>query len=103
MKPRRRVEGRKPPQIIIRSKRRDNAPDVILLSQDASPPEAKGHEPVRIVIVDDNPFMRELIAMMLRQHSSRYEVLAEVANAKSAVESMRAVGARPSASGYKPA
>jgi DNA-binding NarL/FixJ family response regulator len=86
MKPSRQVEGRKPPQKITSPKRRDDAPDVILLSQDASPPEAKGHEPVRIVIVDDNPFMRELIATMLRQHSSRYEVLAEVADAKSAVE-----------------
>ncbi|HET9418301.1 MAG TPA: response regulator transcription factor [Chthoniobacterales bacterium] len=41
---------------------------------------------VGIVVVDDHRFMRELIAAMLRRHDSRYEVVAEVADAKSAID-----------------
>src|SRR5207302_8998197 len=41
--------------------------------------------PVRIVVVDDHRFMREVTAAMLRRHNSRYDVIAEVADAKGAI------------------
>jgi two-component system response regulator NreC len=40
---------------------------------------------VRIVVVDDHRFMRELIAAMLRRHDGRYDVVAEAADARSAI------------------
>ena len=41
---------------------------------------------VRIVVVDDHRFMREMIAAMLRRHDTRYDVVAEAADAKGAID-----------------
>jgi CheY-like chemotaxis protein len=41
---------------------------------------------VRIVVVDDHRFMREVIAAMLRRQDDRCEVLAEASDAKGAIE-----------------
>jgi DNA-binding NarL/FixJ family response regulator len=41
---------------------------------------------VGIIIVDDHQFMREVVAAMLRRHDSRYDVLAEAADAKGAID-----------------
>jgi DNA-binding NarL/FixJ family response regulator len=41
---------------------------------------------VRIVVVDDHRFMRELITAMLRRHDTRYDVVAEATDAKGAIE-----------------
>jgi DNA-binding NarL/FixJ family response regulator len=41
---------------------------------------------VGIVVVDDHQFMREVVAGMLRRHNSHYDVLAEAADAKGAIE-----------------
>jgi DNA-binding NarL/FixJ family response regulator len=45
--------------------------------------------PARIVIVDDHRFMREVIAAMLRRQDRRYQVLAEAADAKGAIDACR--------------
>jgi len=42
-------------------------------------------EPVRIVVVDDHRFMRELIAAMLARQSGRYQVVAEHGDATTAI------------------
>ena len=42
-------------------------------------------EPVRIVVVDDHRFMRELIAAMLARQSGRYRVVAEHGDATTAI------------------
>lgn len=61
--------------------------DLILLREQGKPSSGNGarERPVRIVVVDDYRFMREIIATMLRRQG-RYEVLAEAADAKGAVE-----------------
>jgi DNA-binding NarL/FixJ family response regulator len=41
--------------------------------------------PVRIVVVDDHRFMRELISAMLGRQSGRYEVVAEHGDARTAI------------------
>jgi DNA-binding NarL/FixJ family response regulator len=48
-------------------------------------------KPIRIVVVDDHRFMREVIAAMLRRQDSRYDVLAEAADGKSAIDVCRRV------------
>lgn len=42
-------------------------------------------EPVRIVVVDDHRFMRELISAMLARQSGRYNVVAEHGDARTAI------------------
>lgn len=51
---------------------------------DASPPAA-AIRPLRIVVVDDHVFMRELISGMLQRQDGRYEVLASVGSAAEAI------------------
>jgi DNA-binding NarL/FixJ family response regulator len=41
--------------------------------------------PVRIVVVDDHPFMRDLISTMLRRQCDRYQVIAETGDAGAAI------------------
>jgi DNA-binding NarL/FixJ family response regulator len=61
----------------------------LTLPREKQPASDRGraHEgPIRIVVVDDHRFMREVIAAMLRRQDSRYQVLAEAADAKEAVD-----------------
>ena len=56
------------------------------------PAPDRSHAPdrlVRIVIVDDHRFMREVISTMLRRQDRRYQVLAEAGDAKGAIEACR--------------
>lgn len=48
-----------------------------------SPPEK---EQLRIVVVDDDRFMREVIGRLLRQQPARYDVVAEVGSVQAATE-----------------
>src|ERR1700751_2931670 len=55
-----------------------------------APDRGRAHEgPIRIVVVDDHRFMREVIAAMLRRQDRRYQVLAEAADAREAVDACR--------------
>jgi DNA-binding NarL/FixJ family response regulator len=55
-----------------------------LNGSDASPPVAP-IRPLRIVVVDDHVFMRELISGMLQRQDQRYDVLASVGSAAEAI------------------
>lgn len=45
--------------------------------------------PIRIVVVDDHIFMRELISSTLNREGNRYQVVASVGTAKAAIEACR--------------
>ena len=47
--------------------------------------EKPRHEPVRIVVVDDHRFMREMISRMLARQPERYSVVGEAPDATSAI------------------
>jgi DNA-binding NarL/FixJ family response regulator len=47
-------------------------------------------QPVRLVVVDDHVFMRELITRALSRHSLRYKVLGEAADARGAISECQA-------------
>jgi DNA-binding NarL/FixJ family response regulator len=46
--------------------------------------------PVRIVVVDDHPFMRDLISTMLRRQCDRYQVIAQTGDAGAAIKACEA-------------
>lgn len=46
-------------------------------------------DPIRIIVVDDHRFMRELISAMLARQSGRYRVVAERGNAITAIEACK--------------
>ena len=46
--------------------------------------------PVRIVVVDDHAFMRDLISTMLRRQCDRYQIIAETGDAASAIRACEA-------------
>lgn len=48
-------------------------------------PQPTSAEPVRIVVVDDHRFMRELISAMLARQHGRYKVVAEHGDARTAI------------------
>jgi DNA-binding NarL/FixJ family response regulator len=50
----------------------------------------KGPGPLRLVIVDDHEFMRELVAEKLLQCAGRYQIVAEMKNAAGAIAACRA-------------
>ena len=53
------------------------------------PTESSSDLPVRIVVVDDHKFMRELICARLQREGGRYRVVGHAADAKGAVEQCR--------------
>lgn len=63
-------------------------------ANDASPSVKPGRStpPVRIVVVDDHKFMRELISAMLARQSGRYNVVAEHGDASTAIRACEELG-----------
>jgi DNA-binding NarL/FixJ family response regulator len=57
-----------------------------LNGSDAPPHPLAAIRPLRIVVVDDHVFMRELISGMLQRQDSRYDVVASVGSAAEAVD-----------------
>lgn len=62
---------------------------MVRLNQSQTSTPARRREPVRTVVVDDHVFMRELIGARLAREYSRFQVLAEVGDAASAVAACR--------------
>ena len=52
-------------------------------------PSLNKAEPVRIIVVDDHRFMRELISAMLARQSGRYKVVAERGDAATAIQACK--------------